>query len=362
MPRQQEEKPKKVFKGYQNPNYTMVPDELFDEHLPELSGAELKVLLYIVRRTFGFKRDSDNISLSQMLSGITTRDGRVLDRGTGLSKKTLLDALRSLEERNLILREQRRSAERGDEPTSYRLNVLTGTRGEETTPPVGEKLHQGGGGKTPPRPWGKNYTTQQTVEQETVEQQTESSNDRSSNLRGRIALQFSKRKVENLENVPDPDRTRTVGPGGTSGLQPIGALISHRRAQELARVGGDAATVEAVRSTRSTTRGRPPTATPYIEQLLTEFSAELHDEEHTRQNIGQAARLWKASGRSESDFCALLYEARSITKQYTVKKRAQGPGGEYGLRNKMPYFFKVLRDLLGMKEHAEGVPRGIPPG
>jgi hypothetical protein len=45
-----------AFQGYSTPSYTMVPDELFDEHLPFLSGAELKVLLYIIRRTFGFKR------------------------------------------------------------------------------------------------------------------------------------------------------------------------------------------------------------------------------------------------------------------------------------------------------------------
>jgi Bacteriophage replication protein O len=79
-----------VFRGYAGPNYTPVPDELFDEQLPDLSGAELKVLLYVIRRTFGFKRESDNISLSQMLNGLRTRDGRVLDRGVGLSKKTLL--------------------------------------------------------------------------------------------------------------------------------------------------------------------------------------------------------------------------------------------------------------------------------
>ncbi len=60
------------FPGFQSPNYTMVPDELFDELMVELSGAELKVLLYIIRRTFGFKKDSDNISLSQLLNGIET--------------------------------------------------------------------------------------------------------------------------------------------------------------------------------------------------------------------------------------------------------------------------------------------------
>src|SRR5215204_7591319 len=92
-----EEKPVKPFRGYAGPNYTPVPDELFDELLPDLSGAELKVLLFVVRRTFGFKRDAAALSLAQMLHGITTREGRVLHRGVGLSKPTLLGALRSLQ-------------------------------------------------------------------------------------------------------------------------------------------------------------------------------------------------------------------------------------------------------------------------
>src|SRR5919199_5862205 len=102
----------KHFKGYSKPNYTPVPDELFDEQLPDLSGAELKVLLYIIRRTFGFKKESDNISLSQLLKGITTKEGTLLDRGTGLSKKTLLETLNALEEKNIIITERRRSVEK----------------------------------------------------------------------------------------------------------------------------------------------------------------------------------------------------------------------------------------------------------
>jgi hypothetical protein len=150
------------FRGYAGPNYTPVPDELFDEQLPELSGAELKVLLYVIRRTFGFKRESDNISLSQMLNGLRSWDGRQLDRGVGLTKKTLLLAIKSLEEKDIIFTERRRSVERGDEPTSYRLNVAHASIQEKSTPPVGEKLLQGGGGEISPGPWGENYPTQDT--------------------------------------------------------------------------------------------------------------------------------------------------------------------------------------------------------
>ena len=153
-------------KGYSSPNYTPVPDELFDEQLPDLSGSELKVLLYIIRRTFGFKKDSDNISLNQLLNGITTKEGTVLDRGTGLTKKTLLEAIKSLVEKNLILTERRRSKEKGDEPTTYRLNILSETSGNNHTP-SGVKNTPGGGGENTPPPSDKNYPTQETASQKT---------------------------------------------------------------------------------------------------------------------------------------------------------------------------------------------------
>ena len=39
-------------KAFLAPNYTQVPNDLMDHWLPELNGAELKVLLYLVRRNF----------------------------------------------------------------------------------------------------------------------------------------------------------------------------------------------------------------------------------------------------------------------------------------------------------------------
>jgi len=97
-------------------------------------------------------------------------------------------------------------------------------------------------------------------------------------------------------------------------------------------------------------RGRPPKATDQIEAVLEQISGEFHDEEHVPQNLSQAARLLQQSGKSEGAFYQLIGEARSVTKQYDIKKRASGEAGEFGARNKVPYFFSVLRDLLGMKE------------
>jgi Bacteriophage replication protein O len=180
------EAPTPAFRGFRSPTYTMVQDELFDELLPDLSGAELKVLLFVVRRTFGFKRDDDAISLAQMLRGITTREGRVLHRGVGLSKPTLLEALRSLRAKGVLRAERRRSAAKGNEPTVYALRFAArddpgavtrqaDRRAEpeaslHRAPPLDKKVDQGVGQAALPSPWSSGLTTQHTGSQQRGEQ------------------------------------------------------------------------------------------------------------------------------------------------------------------------------------------------
>ena len=112
------------FSGFLTPNYTQIPDQVFDELLPILSGNEIKILMYICRRTFGFKKGTDNISLAQMVSGITAKDGTKLDGGTGLSKASVARALKDLEDKDIIVRVRRSDPQRGDLPTTYQLNVI----------------------------------------------------------------------------------------------------------------------------------------------------------------------------------------------------------------------------------------------
>jgi hypothetical protein len=138
------------FSGFQFPNYTPVPDQVFDELLTVLTGAELKVLLYICRRTFGFKKDSDNISLNQMLHGVVKKDGTRLDAGTGLSKPTLLKALRDLQDKGVIESTRRASDKHGDEATNYRLRFADAG----TLPAAQQHQHWAGGrSKKLPSPW-----------------------------------------------------------------------------------------------------------------------------------------------------------------------------------------------------------------
>jgi hypothetical protein len=93
---------KTPYPGFTNTGTTAVPNDLFDLLAPDLSEAELRVLLYIIRRTCGFHKEADAISISQLMHGITNQAGRVLDRGTGLSKPSVLTGIRNLVEKGII--------------------------------------------------------------------------------------------------------------------------------------------------------------------------------------------------------------------------------------------------------------------
>jgi phage replication O-like protein O len=161
------------FQGFQFPTTTPVPDEVFDVLMPHLSGAELKVLLYICRRTFGFKKESDTISLHQIAAGIKTRDGRVLDGGTGLCKRHVQRALKALEKKNII-QVTRKVDETGlNDVNTYSLNMLDTENGVGTKCPYGrDKMSPGvetpasGGVGTP-------VSTTRNSNQETVIQETD---------------------------------------------------------------------------------------------------------------------------------------------------------------------------------------------
>lgn len=85
------------------PNTYATPTAYVDDYLALLTGSEWKVLTYAIRRIMGFNKTSDAISLSQFTNGITNRDGEVLDHGTGLCKKSVMDALDKLVEFNLLI-------------------------------------------------------------------------------------------------------------------------------------------------------------------------------------------------------------------------------------------------------------------
>lgn len=249
------------FDGFALPTYTQVPDEVFDVLMPALSGAEFKVLLYIVRRTFGFRKLSDEISLQQIITGIKTKEGRWLDRGTGLSRDSVTKAIKSLEEKGVIVRNRRYSEEKGDQPSTYGLRF----RGES------ENLTRGGRISPPP-------PVRESDPQETVEQQTDEQDDSSSR-----------------KPTPLYDKERDT-----------------------------------------------------IRAILEDVARELGDEASLAATVSRALAMYRESGLDLDTFCDRLYQARAVTKERSaaIQKKRSGDN-PWSSKNKMPYMFSVLSDLLG---------------
>lgn len=66
---------------FQSPNYTQTPNDLFDLHMANMSGGELKIVLAAVRKTIGFHKKREAISISQF------------QEMTGLSRRHVISAI-----------------------------------------------------------------------------------------------------------------------------------------------------------------------------------------------------------------------------------------------------------------------------
>ena len=117
-------------------SFVAVPNEYFNGWLKEISSAECLILSFIIRKTLGYQKAEDWISLSQF------------EDNTGLSKKTIIKCLKSLESKEMVFR--RMEGIPGREKVYWRLNIesIEDTSGEITQVGV-EKIHPPSGEITP---------------------------------------------------------------------------------------------------------------------------------------------------------------------------------------------------------------------
>ncbi len=168
-------------KGIGNPNTTQIPDQFLDWIAPFLSGTEVKVMLYIFRRTFGFKKDQDAIAYSQFLRGIVKKDGQRLDNGAGVSEGSLIKALENLTTIGLIFRHHQYASDGGRDTTLYEVNrdgqphFLTKASRPPTAKNVVAPYRKNYGRATPNKddtPTSKIRVTKDSIKQHTVIQHT----------------------------------------------------------------------------------------------------------------------------------------------------------------------------------------------
>jgi hypothetical protein len=303
------------FEGFSSPSTTPVPDVMFDELLLLLDNNELRVLLYIIRRTYGFKKESDNISLSQMVGGLRKRDGTMLDRGTGLSKASVARGLKGLIDKNIIVSRRNRSDVRGDEPTTYALRFKEvpskPDSGSGDDPCLSTEI---GGVSEVITPVSQSRDTQQTGLQQTVS---------SSNIR------------KASPTVSDHNVVRPAVPAArpTRGGQPetIGAVITRQHQLPMAVDDMEARSA--------------------IEAYLRDFARELGDTAPIRSTVTRAVNVYKSSGLALPVFINELYIARAAVKD-VADGRIRGTD-KAPIRNRMSYFFSVLTDQVNGKELAK---------
>ncbi len=295
---------------YTPTHYTPVPHATLDALLPTLRGSEAKVLLYIQRRTLGFGKTADAISLAQFQRGIVTRDGRTLDGGCGVrDRSTLIAALRVLADRGIIVVEHRKGTHGGDLATVYRL--VPAANGLASEGGVGFS-HGGGVGFS---------HSQEIALQE----------------KGGDDFDYSKALSFSRDLSPDTD------PLPASEIPP-----SPPRPSLLPTPPPPPPTLLANAPSHLPAPVNPVRVqlTPYVADI----ARELHDRAKLAASVTRVYRLWQVSGLPVETFLARLLAARAITQERSGAIRDRAPDGQ---ARKFGYFCAVLADQCGLKPHTK---------
>jgi len=286
---------------FTRPTTTATPDEIFEEWVHVLSHAELLALLYVVRRTLGFKKDQDSISYTQFLHGIVTREGKVLDRGCGIkSRGTLAAALRRLEERGLI-RSYKTQTVAGDQATTrYTLWFVGDDAHDVAVSPCGEAAGEGSAhaelGWFAHRTTGSAQIEPRVVRPSNPQQTVETTNTKQQTV-------LSKRKGA-MHHTAALDSTTSTG--GLTSMTTTGDSLS-------------------------------PVAAA-VADLSAEFGDDAPQASRTR-----VANMQHGAGLADADVLPLLAEAAAIARSQTAAITKRGRSGEIV---RMPYLLATLRDLV----------------
>ena len=99
--------------------------------------------------------------------------------------------------------------------------------------------------------------------------------------------------------------------------------------------------------------GRRIKSPDWLPGYIVDFFREFHDEAATASNITRAAHLFERTGMDADAFIEQVYAARRITQgRANIQKRSEvgkNPAWPDGFPNRMPYFFSVLEERLGLK-------------
>jgi phage replication O-like protein O len=93
------------------PNTSAIPNVLFDYWMNLLSPAEFKVLMCVARKTYGWHKNNDLISIKQ------------IEKMTGLHRSGIIKNVDALVERGLLNKVKSKTTNGDDAPNRYEINV-----------------------------------------------------------------------------------------------------------------------------------------------------------------------------------------------------------------------------------------------
>ena len=335
--------------------------------------AELKVVEYILRHTWGYQEYGikKHITIDEFVNGRRRHDGSRMDKGTGLSERAVYDGLRKAVENGLI-EEEIDDSDRGrvkkfyslrmreDRPHDEELQSLQS--GVQSLHPPLQSLHPGRqslqarGADIAPR------TEKDTQERHLGLSNFEGSHDRvdkadreaKGNVRPIAPSQRTGEARAAQANVrADTMSDRPTGSSQSSRVTPpagyasLADLVARRRA-----------TVHADPGPRRPRRPRSAEELEEREQVvafLSDFAREFNDQAQLASSVTRAVNLFKQADLPREQWGDYLYQARAITQERTGSIRTTvGEGGNgFSRKNKAPYFFEVLLDLLHLRAEAD---------
>jgi len=133
-------------------NHTQVPNDFIDTHMRTVSSTAGIIFLCICRKTIGWHKETDSISVSQ------------LEKLTGRSKNTILSAIKELEGIGLIIKESH-MIENVNLPNTYTINFSTLDAGAR----VVQESH-GGGAENARGGGAENAPTKETITKENTKE------------------------------------------------------------------------------------------------------------------------------------------------------------------------------------------------
>jgi hypothetical protein len=343
------------FVGFERPtsNFFRMPNEWTDITAEIRNLAELKVVEYILRHTWGYQEYDvkKHITIDEFVNGRRRQDGSRMDRGTGLSERAVYDGLRLAVERGLIEQEVDDS-DRGRTKKFYSLRM----RPDSKKGLVPQNPQSGVQGLHPP------LQTLQVPPAKSAPRSEKDTRERKDSKIRKASLQIGQGKdgiggtpqnegqgaehwdPRTPEEVMGPTRTR---PGSSARFSKSDTQGS----------GGTTDTGSSWDGAGGARRAGRPRRVPQqdesyqtLQSYMSDFAREFNDQAPLRASTMRAYNLLKRTGLPQEQFIGYLYAARAVTKEHTASIRNRAGEDAFGgpVKAKMAFFFAVLEDLIGV--------------